>query len=134
MKPLRFVLRNFAMLALVALFAWSIWPKSISRPASGSGTAVLYFGVPTTIGTSGATPVTLAAGKTGSFAIQAVNQGSVDALISFDGEQTTPTYLLKVPANTSNTTPFRVVLNNSTILLSRGNAASDVTGFSMIGY
>lgn len=101
--------------------------------AGGTGSFGIYFGIPATIGTNGGSAVVLATGVTGDFFIQAINEGSVDALVSFDGEQVSPTYGLKVPAGATNSPPWVIHLNNSTILLSRGNANSDVSGFSLVG-
>jgi hypothetical protein len=100
---------------------------------ASSGTYRFVVGIPTNVGTSGSTPVVLATGVTGEFHFQGINRGTIEALISFDGEQTTPTYGFAIPPSSANAPPWVISLTNATILLSRGNASSDVTGFSLTG-
>jgi hypothetical protein len=125
----------FAIVAIMALILSAQWNNHHPKPAAGSGTYLLSFGIPATLSTTGSTPLQLnATPLTGTYHFQGINEGAVDAFVSFDGEQTTPTYGFKVPASSANCPTYTITLNNSNVLLSRGSSSSNVTGFSLSGY
>lgn len=133
MKKISLFIVPLTIIALAALVLCYLTNPKIHR-GNGTGLTTGFFSISTgttSTGTSGSSAVQLFTGVTTNpplREVQAINEGAVDCLISFDGGATYGV----VPAGTARLFN-NPLLSNSTIQIKRPGS-TDVTGFFLDGH